>query len=83
MALLVLLVVGRSPSPFNFSFSPGGTFPFAHPLPHLLGTGALIACRFLAFGNDHKGAWTFAAAPESSLRPFAAGVHAALWTMLV
>ena len=77
--LLLALVAGREPSPFR----PDGAFPVAHALPHVLGLGALIACRFLAFGNDYKGAWSFSAAPESSLRPFAAGVHAALWLLLV
>ena len=74
-----VLFVGRETSPFR----PDGTFPFAHPLPHLLGVATLFACRFLPFGNDHQGAWTFSAAPESSLRPFAGGVHAALWVLLV
>lgn len=76
---LVVPVVGREVSPFR----PGDDFALAHMLPHMLGMGTLIACRFLAFGNDHKGAWSFSAAPESSLRPFAAGVHAALWVVLV
>ena len=80
LALIVVLpVVGREVSPFR----PGDDFALAHMLPHVLGLGTLFACRFLAFGNDHKGAWTFAAAPESSLRPFAAGVYAALWVVLV
>ena len=80
LALIVVLpVVGREVSPFR----PGDDFALAHMLPHVLGLGTLFACRFLAFGNDHKGAWTFAAAPESSLRPFAAGVYAALWVVLL
>ena len=77
--LLVVPIVGREISPFR----PGDDFALAHMLPHALGLATLFACRFLAFGNDHKGAWTFSAAPESSLRPFAAGVHAALWVLLV
>ena len=77
--ILVVTVVGREVSPFR----PGDDFPLAHLLPHALGVATLMACRFLAFGNDHKGAWTFSAAPESSLRPFAAGVYAALWVVLV
>lgn len=76
---LVLPVVGREVSPFR----PGDDFPLAHMLPHVLGLATLFACRFLAFGNDYKGAWSFSAAPESSLRPFVAGVYAALWVVLV
>ena len=80
LAMVVILpIVGREVSPFR----PGDDFALAHMLPHVLGLATLIACRFLAFGNDHKGAWTFSAAPESSLRPFAAGVYAALWVVLV
>ena len=77
--VLIVPVVGREVSPFR----PGDDFALAHALPHALGLATLMACRFLPFGNDHKGAWTFSAAPESSLRPFAAGVHAALWVLLV
>jgi len=77
--VLVVPVVGREISPFR----PGDDFALAHMLPHAAGFATLFACRFLAFGNDHKGAWTFSAAPESSLRPFAAGVYAALWVVLV
>ena len=78
-AFALVLVAGRDPSPFR----PGGTFPIAHVLPHVLGWAAVFACRFLAYGNDHKGAWAVAAAPDSSLRPFASGVHAALWLLLI
>ena len=78
-AVVVVPIVGREISPFR----PGDDFALAHMLPHALGLATLFACRFLAFGNDHKGAWTFSAAPESSLRPFAAGVHAALWLLLI
>ena len=77
--VLVVPVVGREISPFR----PGDDFALAQMLPHAAGFATLFACRFLAFGNDHKGAWTFSAAPEASLRPFAAGVHAALWVVLV
>ena len=77
--MLVVPFVGREVSPFR----PGDDFALTHMLPHALGLAPLIACRFLAFGNDHKGAWPFSAAPESSLRPFASGVHAALWVVLV
>ena len=77
--LALLVAAGLVPSPF----APGGVFHPAHFLPHTLGWASLMGCRVLAFGNDHKGTWTFAAAPDSSLRPFAAGVHAALWLLLV
>ena len=78
-AVVALPIFGREISPFR----PGDDFALAHMLPHALGLATLIACRFLAFGNDYKGAWSFSAAPESSLRPFAAGVYAALWVVLV
>ncbi len=77
--ILIVPIVGREVSPFR----PGDDFALAHMLPHVDGFATLFACRFLAFGNDHKGAWTFSAAPESVLRPFAAGVYAALWVVLV
>ncbi len=75
--LTVLLVTGRDPSPF------GPDFAFAHFLPHLLGMLALVVCLFLAYGNDYKGAWSLAVVPDDRFRPFARGIHAALWVLVV
>ena len=74
---VVLLFAGREPSPF----APG--FAYMHFLPHLLGGTAMGVCGALPYGNDHKAAWLFGAAPESFCRPFARGVHAALWLGLI
>ena len=43
----------------------------------------LVVCLFLAYGNDYKGAWSLAVVPHDKFRPFAQGVHAALWILLV
>lgn len=75
--LTVLLVVGRDRSPF------GPDFAFAHFLPHLLGMLVLIVCMQLAYGNDYKGAWSLAVVPDDRFRPFARGIHAALWILVV
>ncbi|MYD72143.1 MAG: hypothetical protein F4W89_15580 [Acidobacteria bacterium] len=75
--LTVLLVVGRDRSPF------GPDFAFAHFLPHLLGMLVLIVCLHLAYGNDYKGAWSLAVVPDDRFRPFARGIHAALWILVV
>ena len=72
-----LLVVGREASPFGPGFAP------AHFVPHLLGMMILIVCLFLAYGNDYKGVWSFGVVPDSAFRPFARGIHAALWLVLV
>ena len=74
---IMLLVTGLQPSPFERSFAP------AHFLPHLLGIMIIPVCLFLAYGNDHKGVWSFCVVPESSFDSFARGVHAALWGLLV
>ena len=74
---IFMLVVGREASPLGPGFAP------AHFLPHLLGMLVLIACLFLAYGNDYKGVWSFGVAPDSAFRPFARGIHAALWLLLV
>lgn len=75
--LTALLVVGRDRSPF------GPDFAFAHFLPHLLGMLVLIVCLHLAYGNDYKGAWSLAVVPDDRFRPFARGIHAALWALVV
>ena len=62
-------------------FAPG--FAYTHFLPHLAGWTVLITCLCLAYGNDYKGIWSFSIVPDSSLRPFVRGIHAALWLMLV
>ena len=49
---IVMLVGGREPSPFGSGFAP------THFLPHLLGMLILLACLFLAYGNDYKGVWS-------------------------
>ena len=75
--LIALLVVGRDPSPFDAGFAP------AHFLPHLLGMAVLVVCLSLAYGSDYQGVWLLAVVPDDRLRPFAGGVHAALWVLLV
>ncbi|MXZ72181.1 MAG: hypothetical protein F4Z04_11875 [Acidobacteria bacterium] len=75
--LTVLLVVGRDRSPF------GPEFAFTHFLPHLLGMLVLLVCLLLAYGNDYKGAWSLAIVPDDRFRPFARGIHAALWILVV
>ena len=74
---IVMLVAGRELSPFG----PG--FAWAHLLPHLIGMLMLTVCLFLAYGNDYKGAWSFATAPDAAFRVFAGGVCTALWLVLV
>ena len=74
---VALLVAGRDVSPF------GPDFAFAHFLPHLFGLTLIFVCAFLAYGNDHKGIWCFAVAPDSASRPLARGIHAALWLLLI
>ena len=77
VGFVTLLVAGRDASPF------GPSFAFAHFLPHLFGLTVILVCAFLAYGNDHKGIWCFAVAPDSASRPFARGIHAALWLWLI
>ncbi|MXZ34105.1 MAG: hypothetical protein F4Z21_02330 [Acidobacteria bacterium] len=60
----------------------GPEFALIHFLPHLLGLVTILACRILAYGNDFKGIAWFFTAPDSSFRPFSAGIHAALWLLL-
>ena len=60
----------------------GPEFALIHFLPHLLGLLMILTCRFLAYGNDFKAIAWFFTAPDSSLRPFARGIHAALWLLL-
>ncbi len=74
--LCVVLARAGLASPFG----PG--FAFTHLLPHVLGLAILMTCRFLAYGNDFKAIAWFFSAPESSFRPFAGGIHAALWHWL-
>ena len=61
-------------------FGPG--FVFIHLLPHVLGLMIFSTCQFLAYGNDFKAIAWFFIAPDSCFRPFAAGIHAALWLLL-
>ena len=77
VGFIAVLVAGRDASPF------GADFAFAHFLPHLFGLTVILVCAFLAYGNDHKGTWCFATAPDSASGPFARGVHAALWLLLI
>ena len=74
---IVLLVVGREVSPFDRSFAG------AYFLPHLFGVTAVTTCRFLAYGNDYKGVWSFGVVPDSTFGPFARGIYAALWLLLI
>ena len=71
-----LLSAGGLSSPFGPGFAP------IHLLPHLLGLAIILTCKFLAYGNDFKGIAWFFIAPDSSFRPFAGGIHAALWLLL-
>ena len=71
-----LLAGGGLSSPFGPGFAP------IHLLPHLLGLATILTCKFLAYGNDFKGIAWFFIAPDSSFRPFAGGIHAALWLLL-
>ena len=73
---IFLLVAGWKISPFDSGFA------LMHFLPHLLGLAIILTCQFLAYGNDFKGIAWFFIAPDSSFRPFAAGIHAALWLLL-
>ena len=77
VGFIALLIAGRDVSPFDPDFA------FAHFLPHLFGMTLIFVCLFLAYGNDHKGIWCFAIAPDSASGPFARGVHAALWFLLI
>ncbi len=77
VGFIALLVAGRDASPF------GPHFAFAHFLPHVFGLAVILVCAFLAYGNDHKGAWCFATAPDSATGPFARGIHAALSLLLI
>ena len=61
-------------------FGPG--FSSIHLLPHVLGLAMILTCRFLAYGNDFKAIAWFFTAPDSSFRPFAEGIHTALWFLL-
>lgn len=63
-------------SPFGPRFAP------IHILPHVLGLAMILTCQFLAYGNDFKAIAWFFTAPDSSFRPFAGGIHAALWLLL-
>lgn len=74
---MVLLVVGRERSPFDSDFAA------AYFLPHLFGMTVVTTCRFLPYGNDYKGIWSFGVVPDSSFHPFVRGIYAALWLMLV
>ena len=42
----------------------------------------ILTCQVLAYGNDFKAIAWFFTAPDSSVRPFAGGIHAALWLLL-
>ena len=73
---IFLLVAGWKISPFDSGFA------LMHFLPHLLGLAIILTCQFLAYGNDFKGIAWFFIAPDSSFRPFAGGIHTALWLLL-
>jgi len=76
--LFVTFVLARTG--LGSPFGPG--FAFIHLLPHVLGLVIFLICQFLAYGNDFKAIARFVIAPDSSFRPFAAGIHAALWLLL-
>ena len=72
-----LLLAGAGlASPFGPEFAP------VHFLPHLLGLAIFLISQLLAYGNDFKAIAWFFTTPDSSFRPFAAGIHAALWLLL-
>ena len=73
---IFLLVAGWKISPFDSGFA------LMHFLPHLLGLAIILTCQFLAYGNDFKAIAWFFTAPDSSFRPFAGGIHAALWFLM-
>ena len=77
LGFIAVLAAGRDVSPF------GPDFAYAHFLPHLSGITIAFVCMVLAYGNDHKGVWCFGVGPGTSSRPFARGVHAALWLLLI
>ena len=77
VGFIAVLTAGRDVSPF------GPDFAYAHFLPHLSGITIAFVCMVLAYGNDHKGVWCFAVGPGTGRRPFARGVHAALWLLLI
>lgn len=77
VGFIAVLAAGRDVSPF------GPDFAYAHFLPHLFGITITFVCMVLAYGNDHKGVWCFAVGPGIGGRPFARGVHAALWLPLI
>lgn len=64
----VIIVQSWDGSPFS------STFTTIHLLPHVLGLLALISCRFMAFGSDHKESWLFVMVPNQFVIPFAQGV---------
>ncbi len=74
--VIFVLASGALTSPFG----PG--FALIHLLPHILGLAMVLASQFLVYGNDFKAIAWFFTAPDSSFRPFAAGIHAALWLLL-
>lgn len=75
--LFPLLLAGAGlASPFGPGFAP------VHLLPHLLGLAIFLISQFLAYGNDYKAIAWFFTTPDSAFRPFAAGIHAALWLLL-
>ena len=63
-------------SPFGPGFAP------VHFLPHVLGLAIFLISQFLAYGSDFKAIAWFFTTPDSSFRPFAGGIHAALWLLL-
>ncbi len=77
VGFIAVLAGGRDVSPF------GPAFAYAHFLPHLSGIAIAFVCMVLAYGNDHKGVWCFAVGPATGSRPFARGVHATLWLLLI
>ena len=64
----VIIVQSWDSSPFSSKFTT------IHLLPHMLGLLALISCRFIAFGSDHKESWLFVMVPNQFVIPFAQGV---------
>ena len=81
MVFPVVLPALRGESVLSSPFGAG--FALSHLLPHALGVTIVMAGSVLSFGNDYKGTWWFLVAPATSVPPFAKGVYARLFLLLV
>ena len=81
MVLVVVLPAVKGERVVSSPFIPG--FGFTHFLPHVLGFVIIMVGWALSYGENHKGAWWFLVAPTTSILPFARGIHARLFLVLV